>query len=54
MEEAVQKGYRDEAIFLCIIDARRAPEYISYREKNGQRLLDFISLILAPPRARPL
>ncbi len=48
VEEAVQKGYLDEAIFLCLIDARLAREYIDYRDKNRERLLEYIASILAP------
>ncbi|HEY2988259.1 MAG TPA: hypothetical protein VGL11_11080 [Candidatus Binatia bacterium] len=51
MEEAAAAGYLDEAIFLCLVDARLAPEYVAYREKNGERLLDYIAKILAPPRS---
>jgi tetratricopeptide (TPR) repeat protein len=48
LEEAAKKGSLDEAIFLCLIDARLAPEYIAYREKHRERLLEFISSALAP------
>jgi tetratricopeptide (TPR) repeat protein len=48
VEEAVQKGYLDEAIFLCLIDARLAREFIAYREKHRERLLEYIASILAP------
>jgi tetratricopeptide (TPR) repeat protein len=48
LEEAVKKNQLDEAIFLCLIDARLAPEYIAYREKHRDRLLEFISSVLAP------
>ena len=50
VEEALQKGYLDEAIFLSLIDWRLLPEYVDYREQHADRLLDYIALILAPPQ----
>jgi tetratricopeptide (TPR) repeat protein len=50
VEEALQKGYLDEAIFLNLIDWRLVPAYAEYREKHADRLLDYIASVLAPPR----
>ena len=50
VEEAIQKGYLDEAIFLSLIDWRLLPEYLDYRERHADRLLDYIAVFLAPPQ----
>ncbi|HEY1270243.1 MAG TPA: hypothetical protein VGH16_23500 [Candidatus Binatia bacterium] len=50
MQEAVDKGYLDEAIFLSLFEFRLATDYVEYREKNAERLLDYIATILAPPQ----
>ena len=50
IQEAVDKGYLDEAIFLSLFDFRLVTEYVEYREKNAERLLDYIATILAPPQ----
>ncbi|HKA32856.1 MAG TPA: hypothetical protein VKH64_06560 [Candidatus Binatia bacterium] len=50
VEEAVDKGYLDEAIFLSLFEFRLATDYVEYREKNADRLLDYIATILAPSR----
>jgi tetratricopeptide (TPR) repeat protein len=50
MQEAVDKGYLDEAIFLSLFEFRLLTDYVEYREKNAERLLDYIATILAPPQ----
>ncbi|HEY1374025.1 MAG TPA: hypothetical protein VGH50_16250 [Candidatus Binatia bacterium] len=50
VQEAVDKGYLDEAIFLSLFEFRLATDYVEYREKNAERLLDYIATILAPPQ----
>ncbi len=50
VQEALQRGYLDEAIFLSLFDFRLLTDYVEYREKHAERLLDYIALILAPPQ----
>jgi hypothetical protein len=35
---------------LSLFDFRLATDYVEYREKNAERLLDYIATILAPPQ----
>jgi tetratricopeptide (TPR) repeat protein len=55
MLRAKQAGYLDEAIFFHLMDAELAPRYREFREAHADRLLAYLTSILAepPPEREP-
>lgn len=51
MEDAQKAGFITEAIFIHLMEARIAPEYITYRERHRDRLVEYIKTMVAPPGA---
>jgi tetratricopeptide (TPR) repeat protein len=45
---ARQRGLLDEAIFLHLLDERLAREYPAFRERRQERLVDYLSTLVAP------
>ena len=45
---AQKDGYLDEAIFINLLNKELAPEYVTYREKNRDRLVRYVETMLAP------
>lgn len=51
MAEAKEAGYLDEAIFVHLIDKPMAAEYAAFRDRNRQRLVEYIEKMVSLPPA---
>ena len=47
IKSAVDEGYLDEAIFMQLLDAALVPEFVTYRAKHAERLVDHVTSFLA-------
>ena len=48
MDRAEKAGFTDEAIFLHMLDAALAEEYVAFRERNGARLVEYLETLIVP------
>lgn len=48
MVKAREARFLDEAIFMHLIDPELAPAYLEYRDKHADRLVEYVTTILAP------
>jgi tetratricopeptide (TPR) repeat protein len=55
LEAAMDAGFLDEAIFIGLLDARLAADYVRYRNQQSERLVDYVKRFVAPlPGGDPL